>query len=177
MNASSFFEKLKKAIELDDKNHLAYYALSISYFKTEKEDEAAKMLEKYQGTDAEEIIGDKIFDTCHFEEQKEYVNNIILNESDKRLDTDFKYTYIKDLSEDWTGYEAQRVLLSKCAPSETSIKLSINGIMKSDIVSTDLKMLKMRQKILQSALDINMMAPNTVNPDEYSTVESDKIFN
>ena len=49
--------------------------------------------------------------------------------------------------------------------------------MKSDIVSTDLKMLKMRQKILQNALDINMMAPNTVNPDEYSTVESDKIFN
>ena len=138
---------------------------------------AVKMLEKYQRTDAEEIIGGKIFDTCHFEEQKEYVNNIILNESDKRLDTDFKYTYIKDLSEDWTGYEAQRVLLSKCAPSETSVKLSINGIMKSDIVSTDLKMLKMRQKILQNALDINMMAPNTVNPDEYSTVESDKIFN
>lgn len=161
--------------EKDDKIKLIYeefLAMEIEHLQI-----AAKMLEKYQGTDAEEIIGDKIFDTCHFEEQKEYVNNIILNESDKRLDTDFKYTYIKDLSEDWTGYEAQRVLLSKCAPSETSVKLSINGIMKSDIVSTDLKMLKMRQKILQNALDINMMAPNTVNPDEYSTVDSDKIFN
>ncbi len=47
---------------------------------------ANKLLQKFEKRDAEEIIGDTTYDPCTFKSQKEYVQNILENEVDKRLD-------------------------------------------------------------------------------------------
>lgn len=59
---------------------------------------AADLIKKHEKRDPEEIIGDKVVLPCHFESQKEYVADVLLNEADKRLDgTERKgYTTIDD---------------------------------------------------------------------------------
>ena len=154
--------------EVDDKIKLIYeefLAMEIEHLQI-----AAKLIEKYENKDPYEIIGDKIYDTCHFEEQKEYVNKIAENESDKRLDDGFSYTFLNDIDDTWTGYQTQRIMLSKNAPSEAAVRLNITDI-GTDIVSVDNKMLKKRSEMLSNSLDNNCMAPNTVS---YKKFEFDK---
>ena len=162
--------------EVDDKIKLIweeFLAMEIEHLQI-----AAKLLEKYEGRDAEEIIGTKVYDTCHFESQKKYVNEIIKNEIDKRLDgkPDMGYCKIDELSENWCSYEVQNKVNEKGAPSETAVKMSIEST-GADVISCDNPLVNNRDELLRKALDIKSMAPNTVSVEEYKNISSvSKVF-
>ncbi|MCD8025319.1 MAG: hypothetical protein LUE64_07275 [Candidatus Gastranaerophilales bacterium] len=127
---------------------------------------AAKLIEKHEKRDPVEIIGDKVYDTCHFTSQKDYVNNIAENEADKRLNVNNTWAKINELDENWASYKAQEELSGNGAPSETAVRLSIAS-MNSDVISLDSKLIKNRDKLLKRAIEPKMQAPNTVQADEY----------
>lgn len=162
--------------EVDDKIKLIweeFLAMEIEHLQI-----AAKLLEKYEGRDAEEIIGTKVYDTCHFESQKKYVNEIIKNEIDKRLNgkPDMGYCKIGELSENWCSYEVQNKVNEKGAPSETAVKMSIEST-GADVMSCDNPLVKNRDELLRKALDIKSTAPNTVSVEEYKNISSvSKVF-
>ena len=58
-----------------------------------------------------------------FKSQKEYVQNILENEVDKRLDgTDkMSYTTINKLPDDWASYDFQETVNADGAPTEQTI--------------------------------------------------------
>ncbi len=138
---------------------------------------AAKLFEKYEGRDAEEIIGNKVYDTCHFESQKTYVNKIIENEIDKRLDgkPDMGYCKIDELDEYWASYDVQDKVNEDGAPSEEAIRLSVE-LTDSDIISPDNSLVKNRDELIKRALDIKSMAPNTYGVEEYKMIADNKSF-
>ncbi len=138
---------------------------------------AAKLLEKYEKKDAEEVIGTEVYDTCHFESQKEYVNKVILDEVDKRLDgkPEMGYCKIDELDENWPSYKAQKDTCKTGAPSEGSIRMSVVSI-NSDVMSADNVILKDREKLLERSLEDKYKAPNTVMPDEYASFSKEELF-
>lgn len=153
--------------EVDSKIKLIYeefLAMEIEHLKI-----ACSLLEKKEGKDPAEIIGDRVYDTCHFEENQNFVQEIIENEIDKRLDgkMDMGYTTIKNLDDNWEGYSAQKILLSSDIPSEKAIHL-VNSSIKRDIISANSSLLRNRTNLIDKAIDKNMYAPNTVLKEDYS---------
>lgn len=138
---------------------------------------AAKILEKKEGRDAEEIIGTKVYDTCHFESQKKYVTKIIESEIDKRLDgkPERGYCKLSELPDTWCSYEVQDKVSADGAPSEESVRMSIEAI-DSDISSADNSLMNKRCELLSRALDMKSQAPNTVSVEEYEMLTQNKIF-
>lgn len=137
----------------------------------------ANLYQKVENKDPESIIGDKIYDTCHFESQKNYVNQILVTEIDKRLNgkIDNGYCSIVDLTPDWKSYPIQEALSKSGSPSEKAIKSSICSI-NSDISFADIKILNNRCNLLSKALDVNFQSPNTVSVDNYSKMENLDLF-
>ena len=129
---------------------------------------ANKLLQKYEKRDAEEIIGDKEFDTCTFMSQKDYVQKILEKEIDKRMDGTEKmgYTTIDKLPEDWASYDVQEILNGDGAPTEQTIVLSREHIGR-DIVTADEALQKKEAKLIEKGLEKVVQAPNTVSPEEY----------
>ena len=127
---------------------------------------AGEMLKKYDKRDPEEIIGSEIILPCHFESQKEYVTDILLNEVHKRLDGETGYTTIDKLPEDWASYCIQEKLSEDGAPTEQAIQL-INTSIGRDIVSADRKLIKKQPELLEIGLEKKSQAPNTVTVEEY----------
>ena len=138
---------------------------------------AGKLLQKFEKRDPEEIIGTEVFDTCHFEVQKKYVNSIIESEVDKRLDgrEDMGYCKIDELDDNWPSYKVQEIVSGEGAPSETSVRVSAAAL-NSDVYSADNSIIKDREKLIQRALELKVQAPNTVSVDEYSSFEKNKCF-
>ena len=129
---------------------------------------ANKLLQKYEKRDAEEIIGDKVFDTCTFMIQKDYVQKILEKEIDKRMDGTEKmgYTTIDKLPEDWASYDVQEILNGDGAPTEQTIVL-IREHIGRDIVTADEALQKKEAKLIEKGLEKVVQAPNTVSPEEY----------
>lgn len=129
---------------------------------------ANKLLQKFEKRDAEEIIGDTTYDPCTFKSQKEYVQNILENEVDKRLDgTDkMSYTTINKLPDDWASYDFQETVNADGAPTEQTIILIQENI-GYDITTADEALQKKEVKILEKGLQKIVQAPNTVQPKEY----------
>ncbi len=129
---------------------------------------ANKLLQKYEKRDAEEIIGDRVYETCSFKNQKEYVRNILENEVDKRLDGTDKqgYTTINKLPDDWAGYDYQEIANADGSPTEQTIILIQENI-GYDIITTDEAFSKKEVKILEKGMQKVVQAPNTVQPKEY----------
>jgi len=129
---------------------------------------ANKLLQKFEKRDAEEIIGDTTYDPCTFKSQKEYVQNILENEADKRLDgTDkMSYTTINKLPDDWASYDFQETVNADGAPTEQTIILIQENI-GYDITTADEALQKKEVKILEKGLQKIVQAPNTVQPKEY----------
>ena len=127
---------------------------------------AADLFREYEDRDPEEVIGNKIVLPCHFEEQKEYVTNILENEIDKRHDGEGGFTTIDELPEDWPSYRIQEIVNGEGAPSEQTIQL-IKTSINMDIVTADPKLRKKEPDLLERGLEPEMQAPNTVTVEEY----------
>ena len=127
---------------------------------------AADLFREYEDRDPEEVIGNKIVLPCHFEEQKEYVTNILENEIDKRHDGEGGFTTIDDLPEYWPSYRIQEIVNGEGAPSEQTIQL-IKTSINMDIVTADPKLRKKEPDLLERGLEPEMQAPNTVTVEEY----------
>ncbi len=123
--------------------------------------------QKYEKKDAVEIIGDKMIYPCHFESQKEYVNKVIVNEVNKRVDKDGTYNTVDKLDESWPSYKIQEAVSRDGAPSEQAINLAINSIGR-DVACADEKMLKMQGDILEKSLE-KQKAPNTISKKQYDS--------
>ncbi|MBR1617038.1 hypothetical protein IJ670_02695 [bacterium] len=130
---------------------------------------AGEYLQKLENKDPEEIIGTKEILPCHFKSQKEYVNSVILKETNKRLDTEGKYTTTDKLPDSWASYSVQEALNSKGAPSEHAIHLSMTRFGR-DIAIADKKMLNKQPELLEKSLE-KIKAQNTVMPQTYKDFE------
>ena len=127
---------------------------------------AAEIFKTHEKRDPEEVIGDTVFETCHFETQKKYVKEVLNSQIDKRLDESFGYAFIEELAEDWTSYRIQGVQNSAGAPSETAIKLSVASLGR-DIALADSKLVKSQPELLERGLEDFAQAPNTISVDDY----------
>ncbi len=128
--------------------------------------EAVKLFKKNENRDPEEVIGDKIVIPNHFESQKEYVQNILENEVDKRLGTDKDYTFIPDLPTDWASFDVQDIVNKEGSPTETTISTII--VQKGrDIALANDKLVKDQPKLLERGLEDTAQAPNTVSVETY----------
>ncbi len=138
---------------------------------------AAKLLQKYEKRDAEEIIGVEVYDTCSFKSQKKYVNMIIDREIDKRLDGKPEMGWCKtdELPDNWASYKVEKTVCADGAPSETSVRMSISAL-NSDVVSYNGSMTDNRHALIKRAIDPKYSAPNTVSADEYKNLTPNKAF-
>ena len=138
---------------------------------------AADLIKKHEKRDPEEIIGDTILEPCHFENQKEYVADILLNEVDKRLDGEDKnnYSYIENLPDDWASYKAQKIMSSQGAPSEKTIQLIRTSIGR-DLVYADNKLAKKQPDLLAKGLEDIAQAPDTVSVETYQEMQDIKMI-
>ncbi len=145
-----------------------FTAMEIGHLKV-----AADLIKKYEKRDPEEIIGDKIVLPCHFESQKTYVADILLNEIDKRLDgtEDMGYARIDELPEDWGSYDVQETVGMDGSPTEQTI-LNIKTSINRDIVSADSKLIKKQPELLLKGLEPEAQAPNTVTVEQYDEMTS-----
>ena len=138
---------------------------------------ASDLIKKHEGRDPEEIIGTKVVEPCHFESQKEYVTDILLNEADKRLDgtEDKGYTTIDELPEDWASYEVQEIVNAAGSPTEKTIQLITTSIGR-DIVSASNKLIKKQPEIVRMGLEEKAQAPDTVTADDYEEMLSNDML-
>ena len=138
---------------------------------------AADLIQKHEKRDAEEIIGNTILEPCHFENQKEYVADILLNEVDKRLDGEEKnnYSYIENLPEDWASYKTQKIMSSQGAPSEKTIQLIRTSIGR-DLVYADNKLAKKQPDLIARGLENIAQAPDSLSAEDYSEMSDIKMI-
>ena len=134
---------------------------------------ASDLIKKYEKRDPEEIIGDKVVEPCHFESQKEYVADILINEIDKRLDGEEEkgYTIIEDLPDNWSSYDVQEKVGEEGAPTEKTIQL-ITTAAGRDIVFGAPKLIKKQAELIERGLEEKAQAPDTVSADDYRDMET-----
>lgn len=135
---------------------------------------ASEIFKTHEKRDPEEVIGDKVFETCHFESQKKYVKEILNSQIDKRLDESQGYAFIEELSDNWTGYLVQEAQNSQGAPSETSVELSL-ATLGRDIALADDKLVKSQPELLERGLEDLAQAPNTVSVENYREFSEAKL--
>lgn len=125
---------------------------------------ASDLLHKYEGKDAEEIIGTDICKPSHFSQQKKYVEKVLQEQVDLRLSDGLVkgFTRIEELPVDWSSYDYQEILNNEGSPCEGAVKMSVL-VEGRDIVSADEKLKKNEIEILERGLD-SVEAPDTFNP-------------
>lgn len=131
---------------------------------------ASDLIKKHEKRDPEEIIGDQVFEPCHFESQKKYVTKILEKEIDKRLDTEMGYTTIDKLPEDWPSYKVQEIVNGEGSPTEQTIRLIAEDDEHRDIVSADKKLENEEVKLLKRGLEAEALAPDTVSAEELQEI-------
>ncbi len=127
---------------------------------------AAELFKKHEKRDPEEVIGDKVFDTCHFTSQKEYVTDILTNQIDKRLGTNKDYTTIKKLPDDWASYAIQEKAGADGSPSEVTIHVIAEQKHRDIVLASD-KLKNSLPKLAEKGLQKKGLAPESVTIEEY----------
>ena len=151
-------EKLKMVWE-------EFLAIELDHLQT-----AAKLFQKHEGRDAEEVIGEEVCHPCHFESQKEYVTKVLNKEIDKRLGTDKDYLYINELPDDWASYWVQETAGADGSPSECTIRI-ITEEKGHDIVKASDKLIESIPEMMKKATQKKGMTCDTVTPEEYEAME------
>ncbi len=128
---------------------------------------AAEAYQKYEKKDPVEIIGESEVYPCHFESQKEYVKEILLKETNKRVDKEGSYNTVDNLEDSWRSYLIQEKVSKKGAPSEQAINLSINSFNR-DIALSNIGLVEKQEKLLTKSLE-KIQAPNTITPEQYKS--------
>jgi len=94
---------------------------------------AGEALRRLQGKDPEELMGREDLPTpATFEENREYVTNVIKTQSDLRLVLGGKWAKLEELPADWPSYSYQAAVHADGAASETVVRL------RMDAAGTDL---------------------------------------
>jgi len=136
---------------------------------------AAKLFEKNENRDAEEIIGTKIVIPNRFKSQKDYVSKILEKEVSKRLTGEMGYMDKKDITEDWGSYPVQKVLNKDGSPSERVIRI-IGASKNRDLVIADKTLKDKEPELLQKGLQDMPQAPDTISVDELREMHKYKEF-
>ena len=123
---------------------------------------AAELFKKYEKRDPEEVIGNKIVLPCRFKSQKDYVTKILVNEIDKRLDSQGGYIKISDLPADWASYDVQEKVGKDGAPSEAVIQI-MSALKGRDLLIADDKLKSKEHELLQKGLEPIAQSPDTVS--------------
>ena len=124
---------------------------------------AGEMLKKYENKDPEEIVGTKLPTPGTFEENKEYVANVLLHQADKRLLPDGKFANMSDLPKNWPSYEYQKIVDADGSPSEAVVRLRMQ--------SEGAELVRASEKLADKASDLRIktldqeVAPNTAPAD------------
>jgi hypothetical protein len=93
---------------------------------------AGDALKRLQNKDPEELMGGELPTPATFEVNREYVTNVIKEQSDLRLVMGGKWARHGELPEDWPSYSYQAAVHAEGAPSETVVRL------RADAVGVDL---------------------------------------
>jgi len=75
------------------------------------------MLRKYEGIEPEQLFGDEMTVEFKFDENKEYVRNVLAKQKDLRI-LDGSYAPADDVPADWPSYAYRERVLAGGAPSE-----------------------------------------------------------
>ena len=126
---------------------------------------AAELFKIYEKRDPEEVIGSSIVIPNRFVSQKDYVQQILEKEVDKRLGMDKDYTTIENLPKDWPSYRIQEKAAEISAPSENAIRL-IEIYNDRDIVEAESDLKESEPELLEKGLQDVAVAHNTVTPKE-----------
>lgn len=136
---------------------------------------AAKLFEKNENRDAEEIIGTKILIPNKFKSQKDYVTKILENEVSKRLTGEMGYMDKKDITENWGSYPVQKALNSEGSPSERVIKI-ISAAKGKNLVIAEKSLKNKESELLKRGLQDMPQAPDTVTVEELKEMQKEKDF-
>jgi rubrerythrin len=88
---------------------------------------AGEMLKKYEGIEPQQIVSEKLPTPAKFEENKEYVRNVLAETVDLRLTADGGYKRMAELGSDWSGFAYQRIVNANGSPSETVVRMRMDA--------------------------------------------------
>jgi hypothetical protein len=83
---------------------------------------AGEAIKKYEDKDPEEICGSELPTPGTFEENKEYVAEVLFDTVDKRLMPNGEFARIEDLPGDWASYLYQATVNAEGSPSEQAVR-------------------------------------------------------
>jgi hypothetical protein len=127
---------------------------------------AGEALRRLQGKDPEELMGSEELPTpATFEENREYVTNVIKETSDLRLVIGGKWARLDELPDDWPSYSYQAAVHADGAPSETVVRLRQDAAGVELVRAADPLLERGAGAHRTSSLDENP-APNTA-PERY----------
>ena len=135
---------------------------------------AAELFKKHEKRDPEEVIGEDIIHPCYFKVQKDYVENILEKEIDKRLAKNGEYVFIKELPEDWASHKIQKIVNKEGSPSEKTISLIIEQ-KKRDIVCASDNLKSKFADLAKKGQDNISLAPDTITSDCYKKIQKEKL--
>lgn len=127
---------------------------------------AAELFKKHEKRDPEGVIGSEIVYPCRFMSQKKYVTDVLKKEIDKRLGINKDYAAVKDLPDNWSSYEVQKIVNADGAPTENTIRI-ITKQKGRDLVRADEALVKEVPELLRKGLEEKALAPDTVTAEEY----------
>ncbi|MDB5081082.1 MAG: hypothetical protein JWP00_3006 [Chloroflexi bacterium] len=119
---------------------------------------AGEMLKKYEGIEPEQIVGKELPTPGKFEENKEYVTQVLNNTVDRRL-TVGGFANKADLPADWPSYRYQDLVNAYGVPSETVVSLRIAST-GEELIRANPQLVGRAAQFRIEALDANP-APNT----------------
>ena len=127
---------------------------------------AAELVQKYDKKDAEEIIGTKIIEPCHFTSQKLYVTKILESQIDKRLcgTNEMNYLKIKELPKNWVNFDLQNCVNADGAPSEQTMQVMVEAEGRHITIAGD-KLKKTEPELLEKGLQDNR-SDDTLSPEK-----------
>jgi hypothetical protein len=88
---------------------------------------AGEALRRMQNKDPEELMGTELPTPATFETNREYVTNVIKEQSDLRLVMGGKWARLSELPEDWPSYSYQAAVHADGAASETVLRMRMDA--------------------------------------------------
>jgi rubrerythrin len=88
---------------------------------------AGEVLQKYENKDPEEIVGAELPTPGTFEENKEYVAEVLFSTVDKRLMPGGEFANMDDLPSDWASYDYQAIVNADGSPTEQAVRFRMQS--------------------------------------------------
>lgn len=129
----TFFEKWLMHEFVECSNYYACYSMEVDprikqiwelflNYELEHLRIAGEAIKKYEDKDPEEIVGSELPTPGTFEENKEYVAEVLFDTVDWRLAGGGKLTTVDKLPNDWESYAYQQIVNGDGSPSEQAVQ-------------------------------------------------------